>query len=361
MDRTLNKCFRTTSPDYSYQQAIAGKAIGILKKRNRLLISAYCGAGKTSIMAAVIEKFIRQNGPGSKVAVICENLNNLKDQFLDYLRSPYYPVSFTFGEIDEEVQVKVFVAAGLPKLAWDSLDLLIVDEGHRYYKASRIQKFLHQIKPRKQILFTGSPSQFLNDPSLEKLVISGDELMKKGVYSSCELYVTRVQNKSNPAVVVRSFLEHADEVQADLSKVLVVCPTIAFAEKVASELRAKGFKTFLTTSKNDPNNMILSSGKASDSGFYVTVGKCSLGFNDESISTLLDCKSSGSLDNSNQIFARILRRSKRCATKSYFRVSNTDTSSYNQNVFMLHKLKALMSHQIFSGYNGRNLKVQIDG
>jgi hypothetical protein len=354
------------TPDYGYQKTIANKAIKIIRKRNKLLIGAACGAGKNSIMALLIEKFIKQHGSKARVVVVCENLNNLKDQFLGYLKNPHYPVSFTLGDFNDssDVQVKVGIVASLDKISFCSVQLLIVDECHRYYSASTIQNFIIRVKPVKQVLFTGSPSCFIDkEPHLPILTISGEELVSKNIYSSCDLFVTKTANKKNSQAVINAFLAQATAVGANLSKTLIVCPNIKFAEAVNDILSARGFKTFLSTSKNDSNNSILSVARSSPNGFLISVGKCTLGFNDESIKTLLDCRSTDSptsLDNSNQIYARILRRATDGSRKSYFRISNADSESYNNQVLMLYRLKALMSTSIFSRFNGTNLKLETD-
>lgn len=354
------------TPDYGYQRAIAHKAIKILRNRNKLLIGAACGAGKNSIMALLIEKFIKKHGSKARVIVICENLNNLKDQFLDYLKNPHYPVSFTFGDFKDEsdTQVKVGIAASLDKISLRSVQLLIVDEGHRYYLAAKVQNFISRAKPLKQVLFTGSPSCFIHkEPHLPILTISGEELVNKNIYSGCDLFVTKTTNKKSPQIVINAFLAQAAEVGSDLSKTLIVCPSIKFAEAVNDTLAARGFKTFLSTSKNDSSNSILNAAKSSSDGILISVGKCSLGFNDESIKTLLDCRSTESatsLDNTNQIFARILRRAPDGSRKSYFRISNQDSESYNNQVLILHRLKQLMSTSTFSKFNGANLMLELD-
>ena len=354
------------TPDYSYQKAISSKAIKILQKRNKLLIGAACGAGKNSIMALLIENFIKKHGSQVRVVVICENLNNLKDQFLDYLKNPHYPVSFTFGEFNNEsdTQVKVGIAASLDKTNFHRIDVLCVDECHHFYSAPMLQNFINRTKPVKQVLFSGSPSCFIDkEPYLPILTISGEELVNKNIYSGCDLFVTKTVDKKNPQFVINAFLTHALEVGADLSKTLIVCPNIKFAEAVNESLTVKGFKTFLSTSKNDTNNSILNKAKSSSDGILISVGKCSLGFNDESIKTLLDCRSTESemsLDNSNQIFARILRRAPDGSRKSYFRISNSDSKSYNNQVLMLHRLKALMNNSIFSKFDRTNLRIELD-
>lgn len=365
MDRQLNKCIRTTSPDYGYQKVIAAKTIKILKKRNKVLVGAYCGAGKSTIMTLIIEAFVRQHGQHTRVLVLCENLNSLKEQYLAHLANPHNPISFSYGDVNEksDVQVKVGIAASLAALEWQSVDLLLVDEVHRQYNGARINSFIRKLGPIKEVLFTGSPSKFIGESeSIPMVTLSGEELVDKGVYSGCDLYVTRTAAKENPHSVLSAFLLHAKQVNAHLSKVLIVCPTIKFAETINEILSAGGFKTFLSTSKNDSDNSILNAAKASSDGFLISVGKCSLGFNDESIRTLLDCRSTStakSLDASNQIFSRILRRAPDGARKSYFRVSNADSESYNRQVLVLHKLKELMRDSIFRGYDGTNLRLEL--
>ena len=71
-------------------------------------------------------------------------------------------------DTEQDVQVRVGVAASLHKLKWTDIDLILFDEAHRHYKERRIQAFLKVVKCRHQILFTGTPATFIKDNAINK-------------------------------------------------------------------------------------------------------------------------------------------------------------------------------------------------
>ena len=357
---------------FSFQEKAAQQALDAVMQTGKAVVAIACGGGKTTVSQWIIKKYIQLNGSDAKILVITENSNALKNQYLAEIENAHIPIAFTCGEFasKDPVQVRVGIAASLHKVPWREIDLIICDESHRHFKKRRVQAFLQSIKISHQILLTGTPAQFIKEDEstsrMKVIGISGSFLQEKGLYAGVDLDVVKVVDKNDPKQSLDAFFAHALRVGADLSKTLLVCPTIAFARSVAQELNEKGSTVFLSTSENDKDNQILISSKAwekkkeSDRCFLVTVGKCSLGYNDSAISCLADMRSSlGSLCTNQQIFARILRDSKPSKRKFYFRISNRDAKSYNRQVLMLHKLKSYMSSEIFLRYNGRNLKMEL--
>ena len=102
--------------------------------------------------------------------------------------------------------------------------------------------------------------------------------------------------------------------------------------------------------------------KAADSGYLITVGKVSMGYNDGSLTALIHCDSpTGNLNANVQVFSRILRRFPGGSDerKAYIRVSTQDSKNYNAQYYMLLKLKAMLDDKtVFSKFDGRNLKIQ---
>jgi hypothetical protein len=358
---------------FSFQDNAAQKALDAAMKSGKAIVAIACGGGKTTVSQLIINKFIEINGKHSKILVITENNNALKDQYLSELNNAHIPINFTFGEIttDQNVQVRVGIAASLHKLPWKEIDIVLCDESHRHFQKERVQTFLKAIKVRHQILFTGTPAQFIkanesNSRKTEIVFISGSELQNRDLYAGIDLDVVRTTNKKDPIQSVKDLIAHSKSVRADLSKTLLVCPSINYAESVAQYLTSIGKTVFMSTSANDSDNKVLSESKHwsktpdSETCFIVTVGKCSLGYNDAAVTTLADLRSSlGSLCTNQQVFARVLRRSPDSLRKFYFRISESDSKSYNAQVFMLHKLKAYMNEEIFSGFSGGNLTLEL--
>lgn len=370
---SANYSFSNASNRYDFQQRAADDTLAAVMKSGKAICAIACGGGKTTVSQLIISKYIAVNGPDSKILVITENNNALKNQFLDELDHAHVAIDFSYGEIttNQDVQVRVGIAASLHKLQWDKIDLVICDEAHRHYRKKRIQQFLKSIPVRHKILFTGTPAQFIKDnrstTSKSKIIlVSGEELHSRGLYAGVDLDVIRAKNKKDSIQTIQDFFMHAQRAKADLTKTLLVCPTIIYAESVARYLASISKTVFLSTSKNDADNRVLIESKnwkksiTAPNCFIVTVGKCNLGYNDPAVTTLADLRSSlGSLCSNQQVFARILRESPQSTRKFYFRFSQSNHSkSYNDQVMMLLKLKAFMNEEVFSGFTGSNLKIE---
>ena len=65
------------------------------------------------------------------------------------------------------------------------------------------------------------------------------------------------------------------------------------------------------------------------------------------------------MDISNQLFSRVLRKHPKNVKKFYYRCGNRLTKDFNNQVLMLHKIKAMMRKSIFTQYDGENMQVKI--
>ena len=137
---------------------------------------------------------------------------------------------------------------------------------------------------------------------------------------------------------------------------MVACPSIAYAVEVTRALQMTGYTVALSTSKNDQDDAEIARFKSGEANALIVVGKGILGFNDPNITALFDFKSSDNLDSSYQLFARVLRKHPKSVVKSYYRVADKD---YNKQVLTLHKMLGLMKEEIFTGFTGKNLKLNI--
>jgi hypothetical protein len=70
-------------------------------------------------------------------------------------------------------------------------------------------------------------------------------------------------------------------------------------------------------------------------------------------------RSSSNLDASFQLFARVLRQHPEGVRKAYYRVSGKDSKSYNRQVIITNKMLALMQRDIYTRYNGNNLRLEV--
>lgn len=347
--------------DFSYQIKAATKVLNdaLSNKYIASVLAACPNAGKTTISHHIINLALAKN-PESRIVVLTEGQNTLKSQYLSELESPNIPINFTFGAFDSKAQVRVGLPQSIGQLDWTEIDLLIVDEAHNFYLAPMVQDIIKSLKPKAQILMTGSPTKYNmhNQTHFTKYAmyyIAAEELQEFGVFSNVDVDVVRTQDKKNATEAIKSCMQAAYRNNDDMSKIMIACPSIGYAQTVATFMRMLGRKVSLSTSKHDNDDEAIRQFKADETDVLIVVNKGVLGFNDKRITLLFDMRSTSNLDASYQLFARVLRTHPDGVTKTYYRLADKD---YNQQVLTLHKMCALMKREIFMGYNGKNLKLE---
>lgn len=347
--------------DFTYQIKAADTVLAnVLSPQYIASVLAACpGSGKTTISHIVINKYLAYF-PNARILVLTEGQNTLKNQYLTELKDANVQINFTYGDFKSDAQVRVGIPQSIKDLDWESIDLLIVDEAHRFYLADMIQGIRHKLKPKHIILMTGSPTEYnlLNNThkSYGMHYIAAEELQKHGVFSAVDMDVVRTEDRKNAHKVIEDVINHAVRNGDDLSKIMVACPNINYAKKVADYLRYNGRTVSLSTSQNDLNDEKIAEFKNGETNTLVVVGKGILGFNDREISFLADLRSSNNIDSSYQLFARVLRTHPADVKKAYIRIADKD---YNKQVLTLHKMIGLMKREIFTKYNGKNLKIEM--
>ncbi|HBI00548.1 MAG TPA: hypothetical protein DDY18_02885 [Flavobacterium sp.] len=342
--------------NYSYQQKAATKIIEMMfsHKHVATVLAACPGAGKTTISQMVINSYTTMSS-NAKVVVLTEGQNTLKTQYLQELEKSHIKLNFTFGDFTTEAQVRVGLPQSISQLK-GGFDLLIVDEAHRFYKAEMVQDIIKKYNPKHIFLMTGSPTDFNGKDEYGIYYISAEELQEMGVFSAVNMDVVKVGDKKSPRTTTSQALTMAKWKGDDLSKIMIACPNIEYALEVNAVLKIFGYDTALSTSKNDQDDSEIARFTSGKANALIVVGKGILGFNDPNITALFDFKSSENLDNSYQLFARVLRKHPKGVVKTYYRIADKD---FNKQVLTLHKMLALMKKNIFTQYTGKNLKLEI--
>lgn len=345
--------------DYSYQikaaDAVLAKALS--GKYSASILAACPGAGKTTISQMIINKYVATN-PNARILVLTEGKNTLKNQYLEELQNSHIAINFQYGSLESDAQVRVGLPQSINKLSWDKIDMLVVDEAHNFFLAPMVQEIIKKLNPTYKVLMTGSPTQFNNNSKYAIYYIAAEELMDKGVFSSVQMDVVRTTNKNSPRQAVADALAQAKKRGDNTSKIMIACPSIDYATEVAFFMKERGHSIALSHSDNDKEDVQIKRFKSGEANVLIVVGKGILGFNDSNITLLIDLKSSSNLDSSYQLFARVLRKHPSDVTKAYYRIADKD---YNKQVITLHKMLALTKREIFTGFTGKNMAVEITG
>jgi superfamily II DNA or RNA helicase len=358
--------------DYTYQIEAADITISNVLSNDYLasILAACPGSGKTTVSHIVINKYINMF-PKARILVLTEGQSVLTSQYLSELESPNVPINFTYGPIGSDVQVEVGIPQGIKKCRHSEYDLLIVDEAHNYYLEQMVQGIVTDLKFKHKILMTGSPTKynkhnadvmwdFSSNPKKPYGIhyIAAEDLIHRGIFSHVNMDVAKVPNRKDPVNAIDNLMVHARNQSYNLSKIMIACPNITYAKKVANRLtEVYGKRVSLSTSKNDVDGKEIERFKAGITNVLIVVGRGILGFNDKNMTALFDMRSSANLDASYQLFARVLRVHPNKVDKAYIRLS--DASNYNDQVLTLHKIGALMDRETFMNFTGKNLKLEV--
>lgn len=346
--------------DYSYQKQTAKSVLeNALNSKYLASVLAACpSSGKTTISHIIINEYTKKF-PNNKIVVLTEGQNNLKTQYFDELKSPNVPVNFSFGPFGSDAQVQVGLPQSIQSLKINQIDLLVVDECHHFYLENTDQAIIKKYKVKHQVIMTGSPTKFNKHNQITTgkkygmVYLAADFLQSKGVFSGVDLNVLKGRHLGDMV----GFWTEAIAKDANLSKVMIACHTVLQANTVMRFTRQIGRNAIVSTSENDANSQNIKDFKDGKYDTLIIVQRGVLGFNDKNLSTIIDLKVSNNVDTSYQLFARLLRNHVNGIRKTYFRVS--DNKTYNRQVMMLHKIKALMDSKIFKGFVGDNLKLEL--
>jgi len=341
--------------NYSYQAKAAAKIIEMMfsRKYAATVLAACPGAGKTTISQMVINSYLALK-PMSNVVVLTEGQNTLKNQYLQELENAHVKLNFSYGDFTTHAQVRVGLPQSIDQLK-GSFELLIVDEAHRFYQAEMVQEIIKKYNPKHIFLMTGSPTDFNGKNKYGIHYISAEELQEMGVFSAVNMDVIPVASKNDIKNVVSRAINFATAKGDNLSKIMIACNSIQYAMQVSEELKQFGYNAALSTSKNDQDDSEIARFKSGEANALIVVGKGILGFNDPNITALFDFKSSDNLDNSYQLFARVLRKHPKAVVKTYYRIADKD---FNKQVLTLHKMLGLMRSDVFKKFTGKNLKLE---
>lgn len=349
---------------YSYQPKAAKIVLNMAlsQKFEASVLAAAPSAGKSTILIHALNEFF-ERFPKARAVILTHNQNILKDQMLENFENPNVDVNFSFGVFGSDSQVQVGIPSSVSKIS--EVDLLVVDEAHQYYWEPMVDSLVRNMKPKYQILMTGSPSFFVKYnkivDSSRKIAkkfgihfIAANELIHLGVFSGIDIDVVRFDG-SETIQKMKSVFKHAKQCRYNMTKVMWACKDIVEAKAVAYYLR-NTFKreVFISTSENDKDNQQIQDFKASNDGVLIVVNKGILGFSDGSITALVDFKCSKDLDTRNQFFARGLRCHKDDIRKAYLSVSSTE--NWNKEGQIIHQMVSLMDREVFMNYDGTPCK-----
>jgi len=340
------------------------------------LVLAMCpSSGKTETVIYYIDQLVKQN-KNLKVLILPHSTNVLLNNFYDRLEQRN--VGFTYStDTSVECNVHILLPQSKSKIK-DKYDLLIVDESHENYFAKTVQNIISKTKPKKQILLTGTPYQFIGKEDFKIHFLSLNELNKStipklrvdiiesnynwnGNYNKIkevkkEFNFNDVDTKTTLDKTFKFILNRNNVKKKEVSKTLVICNNIKQSELVKKYLDVFGLSSVLSNSKNDAKSLLIQDFKRNKINILIVVNRARLGYDDIDLINLIDMSGTLNPNLIYQMMARVLRGAND-VQKYYVRLTSKKDDSLNSEIATNLALM-LTDKKYISTFNGKNFDSQ---
>lgn len=383
------------------------------------ILAACPSAGKTSMCIAYVDFYTKANSK-AKVLVLTHGTTLLRTQF--YKNIQENNVDFTCSEIvpdQKNFDAQVIIAIpqtlrtvkNLPKF-----DLLIVDEAHHFYlaegkgkksgKIGQVSDLISKIKPKHQLLLTGTPSIFIKK-RYPIIPITIEQLLEENVITdvivelatSCydfkntdfnqsydlkELASKKLINQKNTDTTLDELLGYVlkrltsavknnpsayanigtvtklftgkswSDALSTLKKTMFACDSIEQANMVKTYLNKKKIEVALSTSENDKDSLEIDR-FVNDSKCLVliVVNRGILGFNLPELENVIDMSCTYNPDKIFQLMGRVLRKHPKGKQKLFFKVVPSNLSNLYRGVMQVVAL--LSNEKYYTKFDGKNM------
>lgn len=375
--------------------------------KHDIAVLAMCpNGGKTEISIDVIERYLNLY-PKNKVIIFAHSTNVLLDNYIERLKG--LNLKFTWSVIGtKEFKSKHQVHICLPnsenkiKLKYD---FLIVDEAHENYLAERVQRIIRKIKPKKQLLLTGTPSKFIKKGGYNIFTLAMNEISDKwfaklnielvtsnynwlGNYNrNMDIndgfkYTAKETEKTLEAVLlkllerlkrkcsaeefnrikfipkvkskVKDKLEDWGIAYNKIGKTMIICNETEHADIINNILIKHNVKCVVSHSKNDSNSDNVIEFKNNKHDVLIVVDRARLGYSDVDLYNIIDMSGTHNPDIIYQIFARVLRGNPKMQ-KYYLKVTPQGNGGMDLTHMSVCAALMLTDKKYLSTFNGGNL------
>ena len=386
-----------------YQIKTINRIQSIHKSTNKIPVLAACpGAGKTIMSLSIISDYIRAN-PTAKILIMTHGTKVLRSQYMESMQSnfPHLASKALTVESSNEFNPKAQIVIALPQtltnldLTKVKYDLVIVDEAHQRYLGNQSQLIIAQIKPKHQLLLTGTPSKFIyendkagDDKQFEILAVALQDIkhvmapLRIDIDSSVYKVKANEYNQDGEvieAAVIKQFndktktykttemiieglfekLKKAPFKQNVFNKIMVMAKSIEQATYIQNKLTRLGYTNISSNSENDPDSENIELFKNTQNyQFLVVVQRGILGFDDPSITAVVDMSGTKNLDRMYQAMARVVRKSKDNRFKLFIKMAaNANESTIEYTKHIVNSMLCLTIEEYILNFNGSNHEI----
>lgn len=384
-----------------YQQNTITKVFDSIKERDITVLAASPSAGKTLMTIFVIEEYIKAN-PNAKVLVLAHGTTILRSQFHDVLVE--YKPNFTFDCATSCDEYQLYsktkqVVVTLPQTIsrcgnLNEIDLLVVDEAHEFYFAKTVKNLIKKSKCKKQLLLTGTPSEFILN-NFNIIPVALNTVYDAGMISDFHVEIAssnynfefkdfdsegdlitpnksfhNTDTKRSLDELIKSIVIYLKSIRNNnytnlmpewlptlksLKKTMIVCKSQYQAKQVLNYFNNIGVNAALSVSDTDKDSLeILRFKHDKDILVLIVVGRGILGFNYPELVNIVDMTMSYNIDRIYQLVCRVARKHPQGDTKLFFKIAPQMLTDYYQHIMTA--VCMLTEEEFFLKYNGKNFK-----
>ncbi len=155
--------------DYSFQEGLKEKTYMKLQEEERVVLAAAPASGKTQMGLALVKRYLDEHNATALLLTHGQVL--LREQWHDRIKTIDPLFEYTTIRKGSAIKAKrkkncalIAIPQTLKNLPKDlRIDFLVVDEAHHWYRSPTVQQIISHIKPKKQLLLTGTPSSFIHE------------------------------------------------------------------------------------------------------------------------------------------------------------------------------------------------------
>lgn len=361
-----------------------------------IAVLALCpNGGKTEVSIDVIRRYLNLN-PSRRILVLSHSTNVLKTNYVNRLDG--LDLDFEYStNFDPNCRVHVCLPHS-EHLISGTYDFLIVDEAHENYLEKRVQRIIKRIKPKKQLLLTGSPSKFIKKGGYKIFTLAVNELPEEyfaklnielvaSNYNWAKSYNNDLEVKSDykfetidtKKTLETIILKLIDRVKKDLTaeefnnpniiakfkswaftykqlgKTMIICRSVNQARDVNNILISNGVSSMVSDYKSDKDSSEVDNFKNNKYDVLVVVDRARLGYSDDALFNIIDMSGTHNPDMIYQIFCRVLRGTPDMQ-KYYLKVTTQEYGMMDFTHACVCAALMLTDHKYLSTFNGDNFK-----
>jgi superfamily II DNA or RNA helicase len=379
------------------------------------VLGAGTSSGKTFTTAIWIEMFYKDpKNKGKRTLLIPASTTVLRDNMGDSFG--FFNPKFTYCVCENGEQLKEAIKGNcdviicLPQTVIRSLSHLkhfhnfILDEAHQWYFKNTISEIIKKIKPKNQLLLTGTPSKFIaKGDKFNFFFVPVMELYRLGLVSNVKIEVVSstynpsqsdyngsygnlgdsfelkdsdtskslkmvcedmIKRLKNPSIVkskhlMNRLLSNPLSIFGEIDKTIIFCHSQKQANqfnKVLNNIDELKGKVLISHTDIDPNSIMFSEFKSNDTKkVLIAVDRGKLGFSMGELFNIVDFTLTQNLDMLLQMYGRLLRLSEKNPDKQkiYYKVATKNTAGYF--VDLMTAMLCLTDMEYYSQYNGKNM------